>query len=117
MSYTRMNYIEYVSDDIADEIEKHYTINGLKNFPDALCLVFLRTGATTATLTSFYPSKEAYDRATEQRKKGMKSHEGKIKSVKTEEGIASTFVVKQSPPKIDKMFDRTNFRSNSFLRG
>ena len=67
-----MNYIEYVSDDIADELEKHYTINGLKNFPDALCLVFLRTGATTATLTFVYPSKEAYDRATEQRKKAIK---------------------------------------------
>ena len=78
MSYTRMNYIEYVSEDIADQLEKHYIINGPKNFPDALCLVFLRTGGTTATLTSVYPSKEAYDRATEQRKKGMKSHEGKM---------------------------------------
>jgi hypothetical protein len=88
-----------VTEEIADELEKHYTINGPKNFPDALCLVFLRTGPTTATLTSVYPSKEAYDRATEQRKKAMNSHEGKIKSVKTEEGIASTFVLKQSPPK------------------
>ena len=114
MSYTRMNYIEYVSEEIADELEKQYSVNGPKNFPDALCLVFLRTGPTTATLTSVYPSKETYDRATEQRKKAMKSNEGKIKSVKAEEGIASTFVVKQSLPKIDKMFDRTVFRSNSF---
>jgi hypothetical protein len=71
-----MNYIDYVSEEIADELEKHYTVNGPKNFPDALCSVFLRTGPTTATLTSVYPSKEAYDRATEQRKKAMKSHEG-----------------------------------------
>ena len=72
MSYTRMNYIEYVSEEIADELEKYYTVNGPKNFPDALCLVFLRTGPTTAALTSVYPTKEAYDRATEQRKKAMK---------------------------------------------
>ena len=114
MSYTRMNYIDYVSEEIADELEKHYEVNGPKNFPDALCLVFLRTGPTTATLTSVYPSKAAYDRATEQRKKAMKSHEGKIKSVKTDEGIASTFVLRQSPPKIDKMYDHKIFRSNFF---
>jgi hypothetical protein len=52
-----MNYIEYASKDIADELEKAYTVNGPKNFPDALCLVFLRTGPTTASLTSVYPSK------------------------------------------------------------
>ena len=114
MSYTRMNYIEYVSEEIADELEKQYTVNGPKNFPDALCLVFLRTGPTTATLTSVYPSKETYDHATEQRKKAMKSNKGKIKFLETEEGIASTFVVKQSAPKFDKMYDRTMFRSNAF---
>ena len=95
MSYTRMNYIEYASKDIADELEKAYTVNGPKNFPDALCLVFLRTGPTTASLTSVYPSKESYERATEQRKKSMKNHEGKIISVRAEKGIASTFVIKQ----------------------
>jgi len=104
MSYTRMNYIEYVSEEIADELEKHYTVNGPKNFPDALCLVFLRTGPTTATLTSVYPSKETYDRATEKRKKAIRSHEGKIKSVKTEEGIASTFVARQSKRIIPEQF-------------
>jgi len=61
MSYTRMNYIEYVSKEITDELEKHYTVNGPKNVPDALCLVFLRTGPTTATLTSVYPCKETYE--------------------------------------------------------
>ena len=104
MNYTRMNYIEYMSEEIADELEKHYTVNGPKNFPDALCLVFLRTGPTTATLTSVYPSKETYDRATEKRKKAIRSHEGKIKSVKTEEGIASTFVARQSERIIPEQF-------------
>ena len=95
MSYTRMNYIEYASKDIPDELEKAYTVNGPKNFPDALFLIFLRTGPTTASLTSVYPSKESYERATEQRKEAMKKHEGKIISVRAEEGIASTFVIKQ----------------------
>ena len=95
MSYTRMNYIEYASKDIADELEKAYTVNGPKNFPDALCLMLLRTDPTTASLTSVYPSKESYERATEKRKKSMKSHEGKIISVRAEDGIASTFVIKQ----------------------
>ena len=57
--------------------------------------MFLRTGPTTASLTSVYPSKESYERATEQRKEAMKKHEGKIISVRAEEGIASTFVIKQ----------------------
>ena len=95
MRYTRMNFIEDASKDIAEELEKAYTVNGPKNFPDALCLVFLRTGPTTASLTSVYPSKESYERATEQRKKSMKKNEGKIISVRAEEGIASTFVMKQ----------------------
>jgi hypothetical protein len=75
--------------------KKPIPLMGLKNFPDALCLVFVRTGPTTAYLTSVYPSKESYERATEQRKKSMKNHEGKIISVRAEEGIASTFVIKQ----------------------
>lgn len=95
MSYTRMNYIEYTSKEIADELEKAYTVNGPENFPDALCLVFLRTGPTTASLASVYPNKESYERATEQRNEAMKKHEGKIISVRAEEGIASTFVIKQ----------------------
>ena len=76
-------------------LKKPIPLMGPKNFSDALCLVFLRTGPTTASLTSVYPSKGSYERATVQRKEAMKKHEGKIISVRAEEGIASTFVIKQ----------------------
>ena len=35
MSYVRMNYFEYVSEQAADELEKHYVQNAPNNFPDA----------------------------------------------------------------------------------
>ena len=44
MSYVRMNYLEYVSDEAADELEAQYVQNAPINFPDATALVFLRTG-------------------------------------------------------------------------
>ena len=56
MSYVRMNYLEYVSEEAADELEAQYVQNAPINFPDATALVFLRTGAKTASLTSVYPS-------------------------------------------------------------
>ena len=43
MSYVRMNYFEYISEQAADELEKHYVQNAPNNFPDATALVFLRT--------------------------------------------------------------------------
>jgi len=55
MSYVRMNYLEYVSEEAADELEAQYVQNAPINFPDATALVFLRTGPTTASLTSVYP--------------------------------------------------------------
>ena len=57
MSYVRMNYFEYVSEQAADELETHYVRNAPDNFPDATALVFLRTGPKTASLTSVYPDK------------------------------------------------------------
>jgi len=58
MSYVRMNYFEYISEQDADELEAHYVKNAPDNFPDATALVFLRKGQTTASLTSVYPDKE-----------------------------------------------------------
>ena len=49
MSYVRMNYFEYISEEAGDELEAHYIKNAPKNFPDATALVFLRTGPTTAS--------------------------------------------------------------------
>ena len=89
MSYVRMNYFEYISEEAADELEAHYIKNAPKNFPDATALVFLRTGPTTASLTSIYPNKDAFEKAAAQRKKGIAGVADKIKNVRLEEGEAS----------------------------
>jgi len=89
MSYVRMNYFEYISKDAGDELEAHYIKNAPKNFPDATALVFLRTGPTTASLTSIYPNKDALEKAAAQRKKGIAGVADKIKNVRLEEGEAS----------------------------
>ena len=47
MSYVRMNYFEYISEQAAYELEDHYVQNAPNNFPDTTALVFLRTGPKT----------------------------------------------------------------------
>ena len=89
MSYVRMNYFEYISKDAGDELEAHYIKNAPKNFPDATALVFLRTGPTTASLTSIYPNKDTFEKSAAQRKKGIAGVADKIKNVRLEEGEAS----------------------------
>ena len=89
MSYVRMNYFEYISEEAADELEAHYIKNAPKNFPDATALVFLRTGPTTASLTSIYPNKDTFEKSAAQRKKGIAGVADKIKNVRSEEGEAS----------------------------
>ena len=89
MSYVRMNYFEYISEEAGDELEAHYIKNAPKNFPDATVLVFLRTSPTTASLTSIYPNKDTFEKAAAQRKKGIAGVADKIKNVRSEEGEAS----------------------------
>ena len=89
MSYVRMNYFEYISEEAGDELEAHYIKNAPKNFPDATALVFLRTSPTTASLTSIYPNKDTFEKAAAQRKKGIAGVADKIKNVRLEEGEAS----------------------------
>ena len=94
MAYVRMNYFEYISKDAGDELEAHYIKNAPKNFPDATALVFLRTGPTTASLTSIYPNKDAFEKAAAQRKKGIAGVADKIKNVRLEEGEASLALIR-----------------------
>jgi len=89
MSYVRMNYFEYISEEAGDELEAHYIKNAPKNFPDATALVFLRTSPTTASLTSIYPNKDTFEKSAAQRKKGIAGVADKIKNVRLEEGEAS----------------------------
>ena len=86
MTYVRMNYFEYISKEAGDELEAQYIKNAPINFPDATALVFLRTGPTTASLTSIYPDKDTFEKAAAQRKKGIASVADKIKNVRLEEG-------------------------------
>ena len=94
MSYVRMNYLEYVSEEAADEIETQYVQNAPINFPDANALVFLRTGPTTASLTSVYPDQAAFEKSAAQRKKSLAGIAGKIKDVRSEEGQAALALIK-----------------------
>ena len=94
MSYVRMNYFEYVSEQAADELETHYVQNAPYNFPDATALVFLRTGPKTASLTSVYPDKATFEKAAAQRKKGIAGVADKIKDVRLEEGQAALALIR-----------------------
>ena len=94
MSYVRMNYFEYISEEAGDELEAHYIKNAPVNFPDATALVFLRTGPMTASLTSIYPDKDTFEKAAAQRKKGIASVADKIKDVRLEEGEASLALIR-----------------------
>ena len=94
MSYVRMNYFEYISKEAGDELEAHYIKNAAKNVADAAALVFLRTGPTTASLTSIYPDKDTFEKAAAQRKKGIASVADKIKTVRLEEGEASLALIR-----------------------
>ena len=49
-------------------------------------MTFVRTGPTTASLTSVYPNKEAFDRSAPIRAERMKANEGLIASVEMTEG-------------------------------
>ena len=88
MSYVRMNYLEYVSEQAADELEAHNVQNTPTNFQDAPALVFLRTGPKTASLTSVYPDKVTFEKSAAQRKKSLAGIAAKIKDVRSETGQA-----------------------------
>ena len=94
MSYVRMNYFEYISEEAADELEAQYVQNAPINFPDAIALVFLRTGPKTASLTSIYPDKATFEKAAAQRKKGIAGVADKIKDVRLEEGQAALALIR-----------------------
>ena len=89
-----MNYLEYVSEQAADELEAHNVQNAPANFPDATALVFLRTGPKIASLTSVYPDKVTFDKSAAQRKKSLAGVAAKIKDVRSEEGQAALALVR-----------------------
>jgi len=84
-----MNYIEFVSENAANELQDNYVETAPSGFLGASILTFLRTGAITATLTSVYPSREAFEASAIERKKRMSIHADKIQAVRIEEGEAA----------------------------
>jgi len=86
MSYARINSMTFTSEKAADTIQAKYSSTAPIGFPEAELLTFVRTGPLTASLTSIYPDKAAFDRSADERTLRMKENKDLIKSVETEEG-------------------------------
>ena len=86
MSYARINTMTFVSPEAADTLEAQYVETAPESFTEATLLTFVRTGPTTASLTSVYPDKEAFDRSAPIRAERMKANEGLVASVEMTEG-------------------------------
>ncbi len=86
MSYARINTMTFVSPEAADTLEAQYVETAPGSFTEATLLTFVRTGPTTASLTSVYPDKEAFDHSAPIRAERMKANEGLIASVEMTEG-------------------------------
>ena len=86
MSYARINTMTFVSTEAADALEAQYVETAPESFPEATLLTFVRTGPKTASLTSVYPNKAAFDRSAPIRADRMKANERLIASVEMAEG-------------------------------
>lgn len=86
MSYARINTMTFVSPEAADTLEAQYVETAPGSFTEATLLTFVRTGPTTASLTSVYPDKAAFDRSAPIRAERMKANEELIASVEMTEG-------------------------------
>ena len=86
MSYARINSMTFSSEKAADTMQAKYSSTAPKWFPEAELLTFVRTSPLTASLTSIYPNKAAFDRSVEERTRRLKENEGMIESVETQEG-------------------------------
>jgi len=86
MSYARINNITFISEKFGDKIQANYCATAPSGFPEAEILTFVRTGPLTASLTSIYPDKAAYDRSADERKKRMAGNQEMIANVDMQEG-------------------------------
>ena len=94
MTYARINTITFASEEAADELQANYASTAPTGFPEALLLVSVRTGPLTASLTSIYEDKAAFDRSAEERKKRMTANGHLMKDVVVEEGEVTLFHIK-----------------------
>mgnify|MGYP006450104269 FL=1 len=94
MAYARINTITFTSEEAADELQAIYASTAPAGFPEAQLLVSVRTGPLTASLTSIYEDKAAFDRSAEERTKRMAANGHLIHGVVVEEGEVTLFHVK-----------------------
>lgn len=94
MTYARINTITFTSEAAADELQANYASTAPAGFPEALLLVSVRTGLLTASLTSIYEDKAAFDRSAEERTKRMAANGHLMDGVVVEEGEVTLFRVK-----------------------
>ena len=94
MAYARINTITFASEAAADELQANYASTAPAGFPEALLLVSVRTGPLTASLTSNYEDKAAFDRSAEERTKRMAANGHLMDGVIVEEGEVTLFHVK-----------------------
>ena len=71
MTYARINTITFVSEKAADNLQENYALTAVEGFPEAQLLVAVRTGPLTASLTSIYEDKAAFDRSANERSARM----------------------------------------------
>ncbi|MAW51980.1 MAG: hypothetical protein CME01_04065 [Geminicoccus sp.] len=86
MSYARINSMTFVSPEAADAVQEQYVGTAPTSFTEATLLTFVRTGPTTASLTSVYPDRAAFDRSAPIRQERMASNKDKIANVEMSEG-------------------------------
>ena len=94
MAYARINTITFTSEEAADELQAIYASTAPAGFPEAQLLVSVRTGPITASLTSIYEDKAAFDRSAEERTKRMAANRHLIHGVVVEEGEVTLFHTK-----------------------
>jgi hypothetical protein len=94
MTYARINTITFASEAAADELQANYASTAPAGFPEAQLLVSVRTGPITASLTSIYEDKAAFDRSAEERTKRMAANGHLIHGVVVEEGEVTLFHTK-----------------------
>jgi hypothetical protein len=94
MAYARINTITFTSEEAADELQANYVSTAPAGFPEAQLLVAVRTGPLTASLTSIYEDKAAFDRSAEERTKRMATNGHMMEAVVVDEGEVTLFDTK-----------------------
>ena len=86
MSYWKTTFVEFNSEELADEAAADYSKNAPFEFPEAEILLFTRTGPTSAVVASVYPSEEISEQSTAARNARMDKAAYRRKSAEGHQG-------------------------------